>query len=113
VPRWAAATNAEWAAAIGANGRLYVRGDVQYQGARTNLLGAGSARLDDYVVLNLRIGFDRGRWGSAVFLNNLTDERAQLGRDIVSGVRDGAPITLDRYTINTPRTVGVSLSARF
>jgi outer membrane receptor protein involved in Fe transport len=113
VPRWAAAANVEWAAAIGAGGRLYARGDVQYQGARTNILGAGSARLDDYAVLNLRIGFDRDRWSSAVFLNNLTDERAQLGRNIVSGVRDGAPITLDRYTINTPRTVGVSLAARF
>src|SRR5690606_15834330 len=103
VPRWAAATNAEWAAAIGANSRIYVRGDVQYQGSRTNILGAGSVRLDDYVVSSLRIGFDRGRWASAVFVNNLTDERAQLDRNIVSGVRDGAPITLDRYTINTPR----------
>lgn len=113
VPRWAAATNAEWAAAIGSNSRIYVRGDVQYQGSRTNILGAGSVRLDDYVVSNLRIGFDHGRWSSAVFVNNLTDERAQLDRSIVSGVRDGAPITLDRYTINTPRTIGVSLSARF
>ncbi|HEY0940444.1 MAG TPA: TonB-dependent receptor [Steroidobacter sp.] len=113
VPRWAAATNAEWAAAIGAEGRLYIRGDVQYQGSRTSLLGAGSSRLDEYVIANLRVGFDHGRWGSAVFVNNLTDKRAQLDRNTVSGVRDGAPITLDRYTINTPRTIGVSLSARF
>jgi iron complex outermembrane receptor protein len=113
VPRWAAATNAEWATVIGANSRLYIRGDVQYQGSRTNILGAGSVRLDDYVISNVRVGFDHGRWGTALFVNNLTDERAQLDRNIVNGVRDGAPITLDRYTINVPRTYGLSLSARF
>ncbi|HEX7113668.1 MAG TPA: TonB-dependent receptor [Steroidobacter sp.] len=113
VPRWSAAANAEWATAVGANGRLYVRGDVQYQGSRINMLGANTVRLDDYIVSNLRIGFDYGRWGAALFVNNLTDERAQLDRNIVSGVRDGAPITLDRYTINTPMTFGISLSARY
>lgn len=113
VPRWSAAGNVEWGTEVGADGRFYVRADLQYQGRRTDSLGATSARLDDYAIANFRIGLDRPRWKVAAFVTNITNTRAQLGRVILDGVRDGVPITLDRVTINTPRTFGLSFASNF
>jgi iron complex outermembrane recepter protein len=115
VPTWSSAAYLEWSTPLAANGRVYVRGDVQYVGDRDTQLESspGSLPLDAYTLANLRIGVNIGAYGASLFVNNLTDERAQLSRDFLEGVRDGAPITFDRYTINRPRTIGLSLSREF
>ncbi|WP_415289109.1 TonB-dependent receptor [Brevundimonas sp. S1H14] len=113
VARWNAAANAEWGAAVFGDGYVYLRGDLQYVGDRVSSLGAASLPLKAYTLVNLRVGLEMGGFEGAIFVTNLADERAELSRNQVAGVRDGSPIVFDRYTINVPRTVGVSLSRRF
>ncbi|MCO8031280.1 TonB-dependent receptor [Brevundimonas diminuta] len=113
VARWNAAANAEWGTAVFDNGYVYVRGDFQYVGDRVSSLGVASLPLEAYTLVNLRVGLEMGGFEGAIFVTNLTDERAELSRSQVAGVRDGSPIVFDRYTVNVPRTAGVSLSRRF
>lgn len=113
VPEFSAAANATWTKQLGADRQFYIRGDIQYVGDRISSLGPAALPLDDYSLVNLRVGIDLGRYSASLFVNNLFDERAQLSRNNFSGVRDGSPITFDRYTINVPRTIGVSLAATF
>lgn len=61
-----------------------------------------------YDILNLRLGFVKGRWDVAVFANNVTDERALLALDRERGTR--ARIG---YLTNQPRTFGVNASFAF
>jgi iron complex outermembrane receptor protein len=53
--------------------------------------------------VNMRVGVLRNTWDTALFVNNVTDERALLGLDQERG-------TLARvgYLTNQPRTIGVS-----
>lgn len=113
VPKWSASSFAEWGTDIGTDGRLTLRGDVQYQGKRTSILGPTASTLNEYAVVNARITYDTAVWSVSAFATNLTDVRAQLARNILSGVRNGNPITLDRYTINTPRTFGLTFGYNF
>jgi iron complex outermembrane recepter protein len=56
----------------------------------------------------LRIGVLRGKWDTALFVNNVTDERALLSLDRERGFR--ARIG---YFTNQPRTIGISTRATF
>jgi iron complex outermembrane receptor protein len=60
--------------------------------------------LPAYDLVNLRVGVIRADWELAVFLNNLTDERAflALDRERQTGARVG-------FLTNQPRTMGVTL----
>ena len=60
--------------------------------------------LPSYSLVNLRVGFARGRWDLAAYVNNVTDERALLALDQERG-------TLARvgFLTNQPRTFGVLL----
>jgi iron complex outermembrane receptor protein len=64
--------------------------------------------LPAYDIFNLRLGLLKNRWDAAVFVNNLTDERALLALDQERG-------TLARvgYLTNAPRTFGVSARVVF
>lgn len=113
IARWTASGNAEWGTAVGVDGYAYVRGDVQYVGPRPSELGPTSLPVADYTLVNLRVGLNMGPYQFSLFANNLTDERAQLSRTRLSGVLSGAPVVLDRVTINVPRTIGVSIARSF
>lgn len=113
VPNWSASGFGELGTDIGSEGRLTLRGDLQYQGKRTNILSAAPLSLNDYVIANARISYERPAWTMSAFVNNLTDVRAQLARDIFPDARTGYATSLDRYTVNTPRTFGISLSYNF
>jgi iron complex outermembrane receptor protein len=60
--------------------------------------------LPSYSLVNLRTGLTRASWEVAVFLNNLTDERALLALDRERGLRARVG-----YLTNQPRTFGVTL----
>jgi iron complex outermembrane recepter protein len=60
--------------------------------------------LPAYSLVNLRVGLMRPDWEVAVFLNNLTDERAFLALDRERGT--GARVG---FLTNQPRTMGVTL----
>ena len=64
--------------------------------------------LPSYDILNLRLGYVKGRWDLALFANNLTDERAFLALDRERGTR--ARIG---YLTNQPRTFGLSARVAF
>ena len=113
VPKWSTAVNAEVTVPVGNALDLYLRGDIQYVGGRLSALGPTSQMLDDYTLVNLRGGIVSGPYELSVFVTNLGDTRAQLSRTTVVGLRGGAPLMLDRITINRPRTIGISASRQF
>ena len=65
-------------------------------------------KLPSYNLLNLRVGVLRGRWDTAVFVNNVTNETAYLSLDRERGFR--ARVS---YLTNQPRTIGVSTRVNF
>jgi iron complex outermembrane receptor protein len=64
--------------------------------------------LPAYDLVNLRVGVRRASWEAALFLNNLTDERALLALDRERGTRARVG-----YLTNQPRTLGLSLSFNY
>ena len=61
--------------------------------------------LPAYSLFNLRAGISRALWDAAVYVNNLTDERALLALD-----RERGTLARVGYLTNPPRTVGVTLT---
>ena len=61
--------------------------------------------LPAYNLVNLRLGFSQRAYEVALFLNNITDERALLALDRERGLRARVG-----YLTNQPRTLGVSMS---
>ncbi len=57
---------------------------------------------DDYVLLDLAVGFRSDTWGAELFVNNVTDERAELHVDTLQYV--------PKVVTNRPRTFGVRFS---
>jgi iron complex outermembrane receptor protein len=129
----AAAATYQWQTA---SGRLaFVTGTYQHVGSRFTQIGDQAAgfgtvnllafpgviggpltaqtftfdpELPAYDILNLRFGYTTEAWEAALFVNNLTDERALLSLDQERG-------TLARvgYLTNQPRTFGVSTRVKF
>ena len=64
--------------------------------------------LPAYDIVNLRLGFLRSKWDTALFVNNVTDERAFLALDQERGTRARVG-----YLTNQPRTIGVSARVTF
>ena len=60
--------------------------------------------LPAYNVFNLRFGLSRSNWEAALYVNNLTDERALLALDRERGARARVG-----YLVNQPRTVGLTV----
>jgi iron complex outermembrane receptor protein len=73
-------------------------------GPLTDTLFTFDPELPAYSILNLRVGLIRDQWEIAVFLNNVTDERAFLALDRERGTRARVG-----YLTNQPRTGGVTL----
>ncbi|HEX6159049.1 MAG TPA: TonB-dependent receptor, partial [Thermoanaerobaculia bacterium] len=64
--------------------------------------------LPAYDIINLRVGILRNQWDTALFVNNVTDERAFLALDQERGTRARVG-----YLTNQPRTIGVSTRFTF
>ena len=61
--------------------------------------------LDSYNILKLSLGIKGDDWSASLYVDNLTDERAKL---------TGGGASWDTtFTVNRPRTIGVSLSYEF
>ncbi|HSA54382.1 MAG TPA: TonB-dependent receptor [Gemmatimonadaceae bacterium] len=60
--------------------------------------------LPAYNLLNLRLGVIRSEWEMALYLNNVTDERAFLALD-----RERGTLARVGYLTNPPRTLGLTL----
>lgn len=64
--------------------------------------------LPSYDILNLRLGVLNEKWDVALFVNNVTDERALLALDQERGTRARVG-----FLINQPRTIGISSRINF
>jgi iron complex outermembrane recepter protein len=60
-------------------------------------------KLPAYNVVNLRLGVLRGRWDTALFVNNVTNETAYLSLDRERGLRARVA-----FVTNQPRTIGIN-----
>jgi outer membrane receptor protein involved in Fe transport len=113
-------------------GEAYVSGSYQHIGDRITqpsdqAVGAGSfspgftfggatgsevnmvdLELDDYQTLNLSAGLVKDSWEVVLYVNNVTDENADLSFNRERGGRARLA-----YFTNTPRTVGLTYRTRF
>ena len=65
-------------------------------------------KLPAYDIVNLRVGILKNRWDTALFINNVLDERAFLALDQERGTRARVG-----YLTNQPRTIGISTRVVF
>ena len=91
-----------------------VHANLRYQDEQATRLiteaVSDGAPVGSYTILNLRVGIDWEKWGIQLFVNNLTDERAELGLGQGSISNFDFP---NVRTVNRPRTFGVALRTRF
>ena len=57
---------------------------------------------DDYVLLDMAVGLESENWSAELFVNNVTDERAELMVDTLQYV--------PKVVTNRPRSFGVRFS---
>jgi iron complex outermembrane receptor protein len=127
-----AAGTYRWLTGVGRNAQPFVSGSVRYVGSRYTLIddlssGYGTVNLKAfpntvggpltqntftfnpelpaYTLANMRVGVTRGIWEYALFVNNLTNEEAQLALD-----RERGTLARVGYLTNPPRTIGVMLT---
>lgn len=81
---------------------------LPFGGATGNELTALDLELDAYNTLNLSAGLVYDTWEAVLYINNVTDENANLSFDRERGGRARLA-----YRTNQPRTFGVTLRARF
>ncbi|MBL8559136.1 MAG: TonB-dependent receptor [Hyphomonadaceae bacterium] len=131
VPEFQAAASVTWTQPVRNNLDGFISGTWQYVGERFTQIsdqennprtvtlfstGAPSVaslsfplELPDYHVLNLRAGVRApDGWEAAVFVNNVTDERARLSIDRERGLR-----ARYGYQTNQPRTIGLTVRTSF
>ena len=65
-------------------------------------------QLPAYNLVNLRFGVSRANWDAALYVNNITDERALLSLDRERGTRARVG-----YLTNQPRTFGLTLGFNY
>ena len=109
VPEWKATANLRYDRPVGAN-NVYGQVSWAFTDERWNLLARQSEQtpviMDSYTLIHLRAGWETqdGNLGVEFFINNATDERAQIFQN--SGYYD------PRITTNQPRTFGLRLKVR-
>jgi outer membrane receptor protein involved in Fe transport len=134
VPEWQAAATAAyyWPISWGEGMEAFVAGSVQHIGNRftqpgdqrpgagnfvSNLPFGGASglnvtaldlELEPYTLVNLNAGIQNDDWGVTLFVNNATDENANLSFDRERGGRARLA-----FSTNQPRTIGVTVRRNF
>jgi hypothetical protein len=93
----------------------YVQAAVSYTSDTWNLLEiAPRTKQPAYTIVNLATGIDKETWSLNLFLDNVTDKRAQLTRYDNGYFDPFGSITGDTViTTNRPRTIGLRYGRRF
>ncbi len=130
VPEFQAAAAATYTWPTGSDWEGYLTGLVQYVGDRYTQIGDQAAGfgtvpllafdpnniggpylqdvftfdplLDDYTIGNVRVGVRNEMWDLSFYVNNVTNERAQLGLD-----QERGSLARVSYLTNQPRTFGI------
>jgi outer membrane receptor protein involved in Fe transport len=88
----------------------FVRLEYSYVGPSTLGFDArNSAAMGNYTIGNLRLGIDRDGWQGTLFVNNVTNQRANtfaFGNPFI-------PATITQSTPLRPRTIGVEVTASY
>lgn len=114
VPDWTANGSIEYMFPMGGNWEGMLRADANYYGdsySSNNESSAETQRLrESWSALNLRAGMINETWDIVLFVDNATDERANLA--------DSRSIAAEtpgrqRLVTNRPRTIGVEARMRF
>jgi outer membrane receptor protein involved in Fe transport len=84
------------------------RSGLAFGGATGTQATTLDLELDPYTVLNLNAGLTKGSWDVIAFVNNVTDENANLAFDRERGGRARLG-----FSTNPPRTFGVTLRKSF
>jgi outer membrane receptor protein involved in Fe transport len=103
-PKWAGLLSADYHFALSADWTGSFGADYRYVSDRPGELAATRYTMPAYHTIDLRAGLQRGRYSINLFANNISNERAYLSTFLMSSVR--------RVTVNTPRTIGLMLSAQ-
>jgi outer membrane receptor protein involved in Fe transport len=113
VPQWTASAYSEYRFPAGNFGDGFIRFDFQFVDKQlTRLITATSDGFGvrSFTLGNLRIGVRGERIGAFVFVDNLWDTRAELGRGMASVTAFNDD---DRVIVARPRTIGISVQGTF
>ncbi|MFQ5348207.1 MAG: hypothetical protein ACE5ED_10250, partial [Rhodothalassiaceae bacterium] len=83
--------------------------DISYRGKTQTQFRAASpfnVPLDNYTLVNLKLGLSADKWDLTLFARNLTDKRAQV--DAINAAQDPLAFLTVR-----PRTFGLDLRVHF
>jgi iron complex outermembrane receptor protein len=114
VPKWSTSLDGEYDWAAFANYKGFVGATWSYIGSRSTDFGSSAdatpvqVALSSYNTVEARIGLENDRYRVTVYGKNLGDSRG-----ITSYVSNGAPGLAGELTVIQPRTIGVTLSAKF
>jgi len=113
VPEWTASGFVEYRTPVTANSKGFARFDMQYTGRQATLSITPTVPdglpVDGYSIGKLQLGVEADRWLAALFVDNLWDTRAQLGR----GLAGNGVVNPEFITIARPRTYGIRASVSF
>jgi len=112
-PKWSTSFDGEYDWAAFADYKYFAGATWSYVGARetgfgTDVTGLTQVRLSGYNTYAARVGLDNSRYRVTLYGKNLSDSRG-----ITNYVSQGAPGLNGDVSVIQPRTVGVTLSAKF
>jgi iron complex outermembrane recepter protein len=112
-PKWSTSLDGEYDWAAFANYKAFVGATWSYVGSRDTDFGSAQdttsqVELPSYNTVNARIGLDNNRYRIMFYGKNLGDSRG-----ITFYTSSGAPGLAGEGTVTQPRTLGVTLSAKF
>lgn len=123
VPKWTGGVTADYSWAVGGDWNASIGGGVHFVGEEINgpvydPLYQPNTKNPGYATGDLRAGLDNGKLNISLFVHNVTDERVYLNQnaqtDPLNVHPDGSPIVTYLYSVPLqPRTVGVSIDAKF
>ncbi|MEO0882002.1 MAG: TonB-dependent receptor [Pseudomonadota bacterium] len=84
----------------------HVQGQGVYSGESfSDIITINRAEIDDWFTLALATGVTADKWSAEFFVDNVTDERAELANNFV--------FDRERVTVNRPRTYGIRLAFQY
>lgn len=110
VPNWTVSSSAEYIFPLANSMDGFLRADYNYYGRSFSTNNGEQRKRPSWNVLNLRVGVIRDDWEITLFVNNVTNEHANLA--------DSRSIAAEtpgrqRLVTNRPRTIGVDVRTRF
>lgn len=113
VPRWTASFSADVDLPLSDRADLFGSVEIQYVGERYSdfrVRGPLAVQMEDYALLNLRIGAQIEGWRVMAYVDNLTNRRAVVDarQEFLASTAPNLELTYAR-----PRTVGVSITRPF